>query len=199
MHSANERAEGTAIPSALDLNRLAGRIVFNPSQEVTMVTHITPGAVPAIDPRYAEVRMADGRIVRPAVIVMLSPERHPDRYRGELQQWVAYVGGAVVAAGQQDPEHNACRTLLALGIKGTVLFVHSATGTPGLAMDIERGAGLTTAEGKGLRVIEYVPFSARRPLPVTDDASGGVPTGDRELQGHEQRLTDRALLDGEAL
>lgn len=70
MHAANERAGTAPTVPALDLSRLAGRIVFNPSQEVTMVTHIMPAERPAIPPTSNRERDDDYR----AVVVRLNAD-----------------------------------------------------------------------------------------------------------------------------
>lgn len=95
----------------------------------------------------------------------------------------------------RDPEHAACRALLGRGITGRVTFVHAKTGTAGLSMDIEKGAGLTTFEDeRSLRIREYVPYfwtgtarKADHPSPGTTlpaeppFAAGAIPVPQEEV------------------
>lgn len=95
-----------------------------------------------------------------AICVLRSEHRHGGR-RGEDQQWTVIYEGCPIVSGARDPEHTACRALRAMGVTGSVLFVHEATGTPGLRLKINTGAALTTVEGdRGLRTQKYVPHPA---------------------------------------
>ena len=57
------------------------------------------------------------------------------------EKWSAWVDGVPLVTRVRDPEHAACRALLAAGTTGRVAFRHLKTGTIGLSMDIEWGAG----------------------------------------------------------
>jgi hypothetical protein len=69
--------------------------------------------------------------------------------------------GEVIAASR-DPEHAACRFLLAIGLTGRVRFwsdVYALVGTSRdyrSSLDIERGAKFSISDSdRGLRVVKY--------------------------------------------
>lgn len=98
---------------------------------------------------------------KPDSICVLRPEHRQGGRRGEDQQWTVLYGGSTIVSGARDPEYAACRALQAMNVTGNVLFVHEATGTPGLRLKINAGAVLTTVEGdRGLRTQKYVPHPA---------------------------------------
>ena len=75
------------------------------------------------------------------------------------QKWRATLDGNVIVDAHRDPEHAACRALLAMGITGRVIFQHASSGTAGLSMDIMHGANLITYDDdeQGLRTRQYGP------------------------------------------
>jgi hypothetical protein len=76
-------------------------------------------------------------------------------------KWHVTVDRATIVRNARDPEHEACRVLLARGITtGKITFRHASDGMVGMIMDIEKGAGLTVeeSENRGLRVAKYRPF-----------------------------------------
>ena len=62
----------------------------------------------------------------------------------------------------RDPNCEACRALLALGIVGTVRFGRDGRAEHDLSMDIERGAGWSASEGvtQAVRLLRYKPLVA---------------------------------------
>lgn len=60
--------------------------------------------------------------------------------------WSAWLDGVLLVYRVRDPEHAACRALVAKGITGRVTFRHMKSGTRSLSMDIVRGAGATTRQ-----------------------------------------------------
>ena len=66
---------------------------------------------------------------------------------GAPERWHVEYEGELIVTRSRDPEHDACRALLARGVRGRVAFIHAATGTAGLLVDIARGAGRTTVDG----------------------------------------------------
>ena len=79
----------------------------------------------------------------------------PDRDKPLLtnhQLWSSTFEGKPLVTRHKDVEQASCRALKAMGVTGRVEFVHES-GTVGLRMDVETGAGLSTAESdRGLRV-----------------------------------------------
>ena len=68
--------------------------------------------------------------------------------------------GQVLIASTRDPEYDACRALLALGIAGTMTTFNRGSPTPCMRIDIERGAQMRTNEGTkaGPRLAKWRPF-----------------------------------------
>lgn len=93
-------------------------------------------------------------------IVMLERDQRSLR-PGEPEKWNATLGDKPLLRRVRDPEHDACRALLAKGITGKVTFVHKSTGMAGLTMDVEKSAGRTvretTKDGRP-RTVKFVPF-----------------------------------------
>ena len=100
-----------------------------------------------------------------AFLIKDNRPQNPD----EPAKWNVEFDGEVIVSRAGDPECKACRALLARGITGRVTFIHKRTGTPGVTMDIESGAGLSVADGKraGLRFQKWQPFSS----PVSPSAA----------------------------
>lgn len=73
--------------------------------------------------------------------------------------WNVYFQGERILEDVRDPEHEACRALLAMGKSGRVMFTHLERGTIGMTMDIASGAGLSTRD-EFLRFASYKPFAA---------------------------------------
>jgi hypothetical protein len=78
--------------------------------------------------------------------------------RGGARYRVTYKGETLIEAAH-DPEHEACRALLARGIKGTMVTYFPFEMTPRMKVDIEKGAKLTTIENarQGPRTIRHRP------------------------------------------
>ena len=76
---------------------------------------------------------------------------------------------AVLIETCRDPEFDACRALLAQGKTGRMTTFRRGGSTPCMLIDVERGAGVRTAEGakSGPRLARWQPFDR-----FTDDAEG---------------------------
>jgi hypothetical protein len=110
-------------------------------------------------------------------VVVLQADERPLRPH-EPQKWNATLRDEPLLTRVRDPEHDACRALLARGITGKVTFVHKATGMAGLSMDIEKGSGLTVRENTDTgrpRVTKFQPFPD----------SGSSPASVSPLEGME--------------
>jgi hypothetical protein len=69
--------------------------------------------------------------------------------------------GELIVEGSNNPEHDACRALLANGITGPLLLLDCATGKERSRIDIERGAlWLVSEEQRGFRVRRWAPTDA---------------------------------------
>jgi len=186
MHLANERAGTAPTVPALNPNRLAGRPSINPhSMEVTMVTNITPGTLPAIPERYRAIRMMGGRIVEPHFIVFLEVADRPwgDNRKTPHQKWNAYLGDEMIVKRHRDPEHAACRALFAAGNVGTVLFVHRSTGVPGISLDIEKAINVAVYDdgARGLYHAAYHPYDPEDNTPAGEDGADGASVAEDQL------------------
>jgi hypothetical protein len=73
---------------------------------------------------------------------------------------VTYAG-TVLVDGSRNPEFDACRALLAKGIRGKLEIWRKGAAFPAMVLDIEAGARLTVAETEkeGPRVVRWRPFS----------------------------------------
>lgn len=66
--------------------------------------------------------------------------------------------GELIVQGSNNPEHDACRALLARGFAGTLLILGCATGRERRRIDIERGALWTVSEEqRGFRLRRWEP------------------------------------------
>ena len=85
---------------------------------------------------------------------MIEIELHPP-ISGSGNYSVSF-NGKVLVASSRDPEFDACRALLARGIRGKVKVVDGNTGRHRSTVDIELGAKLTCEEGpSGPRFVKY--------------------------------------------
>lgn len=106
------------------------------------------------------------------------------------EQWSAVMGGERLVHRHPDICHASCRALLARGITGLATFVHRASGTPGVTMDIETGARwIVSEDDRGMRLRPYrpwvpvaslagVPGSLATPMPDDENAA---PSRDLEV------------------
>ncbi len=79
---------------------------------------------------------------------------------GRTMYRVTYRGTELAVAG--DPEHAACRALLAMGVTGSLRTRWKSAAHDAMALDIERGAGRRTSEGEGgLSLKPFVEFPGR--------------------------------------
>lgn len=123
---------------------------------------------------YETIRLANGREETPDVVLCLEVAPRP---WGRLettphQLWNVFLNDQEFVSRHRDPEHAACRELAANGILGKALFVHRASGMPGMLMDIERAAKFAVVDDdkEGLRTVRYVPFDRARVAPAADRA-----------------------------
>ncbi len=92
--------------------------------------------------------------------------------------WHVLVDGETIVRSARDPEHQACRALLALGVTGKVTFRH-ADGMAGMTMDIAAGAGLSVNDSTGdghPRVRKFRPFGGEVAARIDEEALG-LPSG----------------------
>ena len=67
--------------------------------------------------------------------------------------------GDLIVKRSTNPEHDACRALLARGVTGPLLLLDCATGKERSRIDIERGALWLVSEGQhGFRLTRWKPF-----------------------------------------
>ena len=82
--------------------------------------------------------------------------------------------GAVLVENARDPEHEACRALLAQGITGKLETYFPGGAVARMRLDIEKAADLTVSEGckTGLKRIRWQPF------PTLDGEDLGTPASE---------------------
>jgi hypothetical protein len=84
--------------------------------------------------------------------------------------------GELIVEGSSNPEHDACRAMLARGITGTLLLLDCDTGKERSRIDIERGAlWFVSEDQRGFRVKRWAPYP-RPESPRTGESL--EPTGD---------------------
>jgi hypothetical protein len=86
------------------------------------------------------------------------------------QRYRVTHNGVTLIERTKNPEFDAARALLALGLVGQVEVWRPGASSPAMRLDIEKGARLTVEEGdrEGLRFVRW------RPL-LVDDVSEAVP------------------------
>ena len=77
---------------------------------------------------------------------------------------VTYAG-TILIDGSRNPEFDACRAMLARGIRGRLEVWRKGAAFPAMVLDIEAGARLTVAETER----EGPRFAPWRPFSVDDD------------------------------
>lgn len=145
---------------------------------------------------YDTIRLMDGREERPDVVLWLEVAAKP---WGRLettphQLWNVFRGDMVLVSRHRDPEHAACRALLATGVTGEALFVHRSSGMPGMMMNIERAAMFSTIDDDavGLRTIRYVPFDRDRVMRRRENGVSGASMAKTLIRCSEPVLDDEA-------
>ena len=142
----------------------------------------------------------------------------PTNIRGERgQHYRVIYNGAILIEDTRNPEYDACRMLLAIGITGRLQTWCQGSQAPCLRLDIESAANLTIEEGQraGPRLRRWVAhpdaakleaISCSRGSPQTpetlarwgckpDRASGGDVTCERRSTGRWSALNSTASAD----
>jgi hypothetical protein len=91
--------------------------------------------------------------------------------------------GSVLVESSRNPEFDACRALVALGITGKLEVRRPGRVSADMHLDIERGAGLTIREtdDRGLRLVLWKPFTADQAPNAILSGRVESRTADREL------------------
>jgi hypothetical protein len=67
--------------------------------------------------------------------------------------------GELIVEGSNNPEHDACRAMLAKGLTGTLLILDCATGRERSRIDIERGSlWLVSEDQRGFRFRRWTAY-----------------------------------------
>ena len=129
----------------------------------------------------------------------------PTNIRGERgQHYRVIYKRAILIEDTRNPEYDACRVLLAMGITGEVQTWRQDRQEPCLRLDIERGANLTVEEGQrvGPRLRRWVAhpdaanleaISCSRGLPQTPEILARVdvlPISSGEAVGQTARAAE---------
>jgi hypothetical protein len=90
---------------------------------------------------------------------------------------VTYAGDVVIES-TRNPEHDACRALLAKGIDGRLEVWRVGTTFAASSIDIERGAAWTISETeeRSLRLVQWEPFNAGRDQDAVSRGGGRART-----------------------
>ena len=80
------------------------------------------------------------------MIVPVTLERIGTGARGD--RWRVTHAGLVIIESSRDPEHDACRALLEMGVTGKLETWHAGAAFPSMRLDIERGARRTDIENR---------------------------------------------------
>jgi hypothetical protein len=87
---------------------------------------------------------------------MLRGRVHPIWVDKVGYRWSVVFRGQLLVKKSRDPEFDAARALLVMGITGKLTMLDGKTGKPRTTIDIERAARLTTEEGpRGPRFVKY--------------------------------------------
>ena len=87
----------------------------------------------------------------------------PTHISGERGQWYrVHHAGRVLIEKTWNPEYDACRALLAIGVTGRAEFWRPSATYPSSSIDIVRGAQWTIKENEhhGPIIVRYDPFVA---------------------------------------
>lgn len=80
--------------------------------------------------------------------------------------------GKTLIESSRDPEHDACRALLAKGLTGTLETYHPGGTVARMRLDIERGAklGINESAKTNIKTVRWSPYPGRIANNPTDDA-----------------------------
>jgi hypothetical protein len=95
---------------------------------------------------------------------------------------VTYLDSIIVES-TRNPEFDACRALLVLGVTGRLEIFRIDRSVPDAILDIERGAKLTTEEGdrQTLRIVRWKPHTGEASQSTIISGRPSSRTADREL------------------
>ena len=93
---------------------------------------------------------------------MVTARLHPHWAGGRAGYVYSVIyDGKLLVERSRDPECDAARALLDMGITGTLTLCDGKTGKPRIVIDIEKAAKLTVRED-GLRFVRWTPFPSGR-------------------------------------
>jgi hypothetical protein len=91
-------------------------------------------------------------------------------------RWSVAYAGAVIVASSPDPEHDAARALLALGLTGRMETWSEGRTSPRVIGDIERMAGfrMTEEDQQGLRRVKWRPDEVQAAQDGSEEDEGAM-------------------------
>jgi hypothetical protein len=109
----------------------------------------------------------------PPLIATLIPRKSGGKH---YYTYSVQFSGEVIVQDSNNPEHDACRALLAKGLTGTLLILDCATDRERSRIDIERGSfWLVSEDQRGFRFRRWTAY-VREGSPTT--AEGFHPSND---------------------
>jgi len=130
-----------------------------------------------------------GNCCRSFEVILERDSLDRDNPTRKVDRWIAWFGDRLLVEGSRDPEHDACRTLLDMGITGKVAFRHKGSPHPSMSMDIEKAAKLAVRENDHrFKLVKYEPLSRDRGQLKTavQDTGPMQPTGKAKRASTEQ-------------
>ena len=111
----------------------------------------------------------------------------PSNMRGERGQHYSVIyKGAILIEDTRNPEYDACRVLLAMGITGKLETWRKDSPYPGLLLDIRKGAARTVEDGRRVGP-RFRPWSSHPEMPDQKAVScsrGQPSTAENSAQAH---------------
>ena len=108
---------------------------------------------------YSATALAEDASQQQATVLKHRIDIQCTRYTATGARYRVTYLGKVLIESARDPEYEACRVLLARGVRGMLAIFSRGSSVPRARVDIEEGAKLTTIDNasKGPKTVKYRP------------------------------------------
>lgn len=139
---------------------------------------------PGVRPKFSQC-------LQSVEVILERDPRDRENPTRKFDRWIVWFRGDLLVEGVRDPEPDACRELLDMGITGKVTFRHKGSLHPSMFMDIEKAAQWSIHEdGNGFHRRRYKAYHSGSGSPKTHEKRSNLPIGTPEAKSASTERND---------